>query len=58
MPGAFNACLIPEEKSEQPKKKGLKATFSRNFARVRLLFPCHWSLISVFVYSYNNEKEV
>ncbi|CAN4089719.1 unnamed protein product [Withania somnifera] len=34
LPGAFNACLIPEEKSEQPKKKGLKATFSRNFARV------------------------
>ncbi|KAL6341057.1 hypothetical protein AAG906_032172 [Vitis piasezkii] len=33
LPGAFNACLIPEEKSE-PKKKGLKATFSRNFAQI------------------------
>ncbi|XP_048324045.2 callose synthase 3 [Ziziphus jujuba] len=33
LPGAFNACLIPEEKSER-KKKGLKATFSRNFAEV------------------------
>lgn len=36
LPGAFNACLIPEEKSE-PKKKGLKATFSRNFAQVNFL---------------------
>ncbi|KAJ4849393.1 Callose synthase 3 [Turnera subulata] len=33
LPGAFNACLIPEERSE-PKKKGLKATFSRNFATI------------------------
>ncbi|XP_058227891.1 callose synthase 3 [Rhododendron vialii] len=34
LPGAFNACLIPEEKSEPAKKKGLKASlsFSRNFA--------------------------
>ncbi|WVY95441.1 hypothetical protein V8G54_034529 [Vigna mungo] len=30
LPGAFNACLIPEEKSE-PRKKGLKATLSRRF---------------------------
>ncbi|VFQ75248.1 unnamed protein product [Cuscuta campestris] len=34
LPAAFNACLIPEDKSEPPKKKGLKATFSRNFAEV------------------------
>lgn len=36
LPGAFNACLIPEEKSEPAKKKGLKASlsFSRNFAEV------------------------
>ncbi|KAH7849658.1 hypothetical protein Vadar_021042 [Vaccinium darrowii] len=34
LPGAFNACLIPEEKSEPAKKKGLKATFSRNFAEI------------------------
>ena len=34
LPGAFNACLIPEEKSEPPKKKGLKTTLSRNFAAV------------------------
>ena len=33
LPGAFNACLIPEEQSE-PKKKGLKATLSRNFSVV------------------------
>ncbi|KAL5832191.1 hypothetical protein ACOSQ4_017545 [Xanthoceras sorbifolium] len=33
LPGAFNACLIPEEGSE-PKKKGLRATFSRNFAQI------------------------
>ncbi|KAL0371178.1 UNVERIFIED_CONTAM: Callose synthase 3 [Sesamum angustifolium] len=31
LPGAFNACLIPEEKAEPAKKKGLKATFSRKF---------------------------
>ncbi|XP_038879408.1 callose synthase 3 [Benincasa hispida] len=31
LPGAFNACLIPEEQGE-PKKKGLKATLSRNFS--------------------------
>jgi callose synthase len=34
LPAAFNACLIPEEKSELPKKKGLKATFTRNFAEI------------------------
>ncbi|CAH9106641.1 unnamed protein product [Cuscuta epithymum] len=34
LPAAFNACLIPEDKNEPPKKKGLKATFSRNFAEV------------------------
>ncbi|KAA8549605.1 hypothetical protein F0562_001377 [Nyssa sinensis] len=34
LPGAFNACLIPEEKSDPPKKKGLKATLSRNFAEI------------------------
>ncbi|KAK1390765.1 1,3-beta-glucan synthase [Heracleum sosnowskyi] len=34
LPGAFNACLIPEEKTELTKKKGLKATFSRNFAAI------------------------
>lgn len=33
LPGAFNACLIPEEKSE-PRKKGLKATLSRRFVEV------------------------
>ncbi|XP_044483306.1 callose synthase 3-like [Mangifera indica] len=33
LPGAFNACLIPEERSE-PKKKGWRAIFSRNFAQV------------------------
>ncbi|KAK4258423.1 hypothetical protein QN277_007877 [Acacia crassicarpa] len=33
LPGAFNGCLIPEEKSE-PRKKGLKATLSRRFADI------------------------
>ncbi|KAL6575472.1 Callose synthase 2 [Orobanche hederae] len=33
LPGAFNACLIPEEKAEKPK--GLKATFFRKFAEIR-----------------------
>ncbi|KAJ0019960.1 hypothetical protein Pint_31299 [Pistacia integerrima] len=33
LPGAFNACLIPDERSE-PKKKGLRATFSCNFAQI------------------------
>lgn len=34
LPRAFNATLIPEEKSENTKKKGLKATFSRKFDKV------------------------
>ncbi|XP_021910680.1 callose synthase 3-like [Carica papaya] len=33
LPGAFNACLIPDEKSE-PKRKGLRATFSCNYAEI------------------------
>lgn len=37
LPGAFNARLIPADKNE-PKKKGLKATLSRTFARVIELF--------------------
>lgn len=34
MPGAFNARLIPLEKATGPKKKGIKATFSRKFNQV------------------------
>ncbi|CAL5428591.1 unnamed protein product [Camellia sinensis] len=34
LPGAFNACLIPEEKSEPTKKKGLKATFFGSFVEI------------------------
>ncbi|XP_027349003.1 callose synthase 3-like isoform X2 [Abrus precatorius] len=34
LPGAFNASLIPEETNE-PKKKGLKATLSRRFAQIQ-----------------------
>ncbi|XP_065872528.1 callose synthase 2 [Euphorbia lathyris] len=34
LPSAFNACLIPVEKSNETKKKGLKATFSRKFSEV------------------------
>lgn len=37
LPGAFNARLIPPEKNEEPKK-GLKATLTRKFDEVRLLF--------------------
>ncbi|XP_021908414.1 callose synthase 3-like, partial [Carica papaya] len=33
LPGAFNACLIPNEKSE-PKKKGLRTTLSRDYAEI------------------------
>ncbi|MFS7956864.1 putative 1,3-beta-glucan synthase [Helianthus anomalus] len=31
LPGAFNGCLIPPEKSDPVKKKGLKATLSCNY---------------------------
>ncbi|VVA90093.1 unnamed protein product [Arabis nemorensis] len=31
IPGAFNDCLVPHDKSEDTKKKGFKATFSRKF---------------------------
>ncbi|KAK4253647.1 hypothetical protein QN277_010295 [Acacia crassicarpa] len=34
LPGAFNARLIPLDKPEATKKKGLKATFSQKFAKV------------------------
>lgn len=34
LPGAFNACLIPVDKTEDKKKRGLKATFSRKFAEI------------------------
>ncbi|CAK7331752.1 unnamed protein product [Dovyalis caffra] len=34
LPGAFNACLIPSEKGETSKKRGLKATFSRKFTEI------------------------
>ncbi|GLT37045.1 hypothetical protein SLA2020_113830 [Shorea laevis] len=34
LPGAFNACLVPVEKTEKPKKKGLKTTFSRKFDEI------------------------
>lgn len=29
LPGAFNDCLIPLDKKEKAKKKGLKAAFSK-----------------------------
>ncbi|RYR49519.1 hypothetical protein Ahy_A07g036037 isoform A [Arachis hypogaea] len=34
IPGAFNACLIPVEKSEKTKRKSLWATFFRKFEQV------------------------
>jgi callose synthase len=34
LPEAFNACLVPNEKSETPKKKGIMATFTRKFDQV------------------------
>lgn len=33
LPGAFNACLIPAESNEKPKK-GLRATLSRRFTEI------------------------
>lgn len=47
LPGAFNACLIPEEQGE-PKKKGLKATLSRNFSVVSFFY----LKFSSFFYSF------
>lgn len=41
LPGAFNACLVPNEKSESAKKRGIKATFFRKFDQVWLLIPVH-----------------
>lgn len=34
LPGVFNARLIPADKSEEAHKKGLKASFSRRFAKI------------------------
>nr|GEV80223.1 callose synthase 3 [Tanacetum cinerariifolium] len=34
LPGAFNCCLVPPEKRDQVKKKGLKATLSRHYDRL------------------------
>ncbi|CAH2038837.1 unnamed protein product [Thlaspi arvense] len=34
IPGAFNDCLVPRDKSDDTKKKGFKATFSRKFDRL------------------------
>ncbi|XP_045796427.1 callose synthase 3-like [Trifolium pratense] len=34
LPGAFNASLIPEETTDEPRKKGLKATLSRRFTEI------------------------
>ncbi|XP_010265915.1 PREDICTED: callose synthase 3 [Nelumbo nucifera] len=34
LPGAFNHCLIPVEKSEETKKRGLKASLSRKFSQL------------------------
>lgn len=48
LPGAFNGCLIPEERSE-PKKKGLRATLSRNFAEVKIFM--HFILFMASLFS-------
>ncbi|GJV87217.1 callose synthase 3, partial [Tanacetum coccineum] len=34
LPGAFNCCLVPPEKRDQVKKKGIKATLSRHYDRL------------------------
>lgn len=34
LPGAFNACLIPVEKKDHTRKKGLMANFGRKFDEV------------------------
>lgn len=55
LPGAFNACLIPEENNEKPK--GIKATFSRKFAEVfnvlvfnviLILFVCSSLMLKIY----------
>ncbi|KAL4186373.1 hypothetical protein AMTRI_Chr09g13790 [Amborella trichopoda] len=35
LPGAFNGCLVPKEKSDE-KQKGFKATFSRKYEKIEL----------------------
>ncbi|KAK9283428.1 hypothetical protein L1049_011670 [Liquidambar formosana] len=35
LPAAFNACLIPVEKNEKTRQKGLRATFSCKFAEIQ-----------------------
>ncbi|CAM8969696.1 unnamed protein product [Rhodiola kirilowii] len=34
LPGAINGCLIPEDRTDRVKKKGLKSTFSRKFEEI------------------------
>lgn len=43
IPGAFNDCLVPHDKSDDTKKRGFKATFSRKFDQV---------LITAVMFSY------
>lgn len=50
LPGAFNARLIPVDKSE-PKKKGLKATLSRTFGQVKVLLSV-WGICVYVTFPY------
>uniref|UniRef100_A0A7N0T6F9 1,3-beta-glucan synthase n=1 Tax=Kalanchoe fedtschenkoi TaxID=63787 RepID=A0A7N0T6F9_KALFE len=34
LPGAINECLIPEDRTDKVKKRGLKSTFSRKFEEI------------------------
>ena len=62
LPGAFNACLIPEEKGEPMKKKGLKATLSRKYPKVsfptlKFLFSCFLQIFVPLILRKNGKPE-
>jgi hypothetical protein len=50
IPGAFNDCLVPQDNSDDTKKKRFRATFSRKFDQVWLLL---FKLKSYFHYPFS-----
>lgn len=48
LPGAFNDRLVPLERNE-PKKKGLRATFSRNFNEVHILYLYNFGILDLSI---------
>ena len=53
LPGAFNERLVPVEKNE-PKKKGLRATLSRNFKEVDILYLLEFIIFWKTLKTYND----